>query len=1146
MARSYERLLGALHQARMGLFGGDAASRRARRKQRAKFSNALRFEQLEPRVVMSAAGLVPLGAQPTGPLTGKIVYTSGGHGWEWNTALNPDRYGTDRPEYGPEIIEDFGNQEQMSYYVDYLFRAGATVVPMRPVGRQTNERVVDNDSVGVTFTGAWSDSISTRYYDEDYGAVADAVPYRYANTAAGAETATATYTPSIPQEGFYPVYTWVLHGTDRTSQLYTVNHSGGSTEVRVDHSRVGNGWVYLGTYHFAAGSSATQGSVEISNQGTAGKVVIADAIRFGNGLGDSTVSGGPPSGLPREDENSWHWISRSIGIGTSLATAIGSGVSNVSAPSNFAEYMNAGSSPVGSNASSVYVSFHSNGTTGVPETALARGAIGLVDSDQFTPHQQDLALFLGRQINLDMQALNGTFEHNWSGRTTHWDDGGFGEIDLGSNAEMDATIIEVGFHDNTPDSQLMRDPRVRDQLARSTYEGTLEYFDVWGGLTSPAAVASVPVNVRATSAASGGVTISWNAGPAGVHGGAATGFRIYASTNGYGFDGGTFVAGGGTNTVTLNGYDPSLTYYFKVVAVNAGGESKGSEVMAVVPTAGAQRVLIVNGFDRLERGQNFRYPYAYTGDGLVDRTWSRYNNSYDYAVQMATAIHAGAPDVSISTTSNEAVISGAVNLNNYDAVMWILGEESTSTDTFNATEQTKTAAYLAQGGKLFVSGSEIGFDLEAQGGGASFYSNTLKADYLADDAASYSVNAAAGSIFTGLNFSFSNGNAFSSLTSQTYNVDTPDRINPVGGATAALTYASGVGAAGIQHTDAGSGSQLVMLAFPFETITTAANRAAVMERVVQYFQLTELPSEIEVILDNDDGAGVYSETGVWQASGLVGYNGGTIRAANVGSEATAQWQFTAPFAGQAEVFVQYPSTHSRATNAVFQIDTGNGVETASVNQTINGLTWVSLGTHFFEAGQRTITLNALLSSGGTAVNADAVRIVLTAGTAPNGDFDGDSHVDGYDFLAWQRGLGATDATPEQGDANGDGNVDAADLAIWQEQFGAVTPPPAAAAMSGAMAGQGNSGDLTSLAQFELALRQSGAAAKPAAIHDDSQFEVLGVAAASEQVGSEVPTSSAAVVTTPLAPTADAKSQETAELADQAIGRLSDWSWRDAF
>lgn len=169
----------------------------------------------------------------------------------------------------------------------------------------------------------------------------------------------------------------------------------------------------------------------------------------------------------------------------------------------------------------------------------------LIDSDAATPHQSDLALFTGRQINQDMQALNGTFEHNWSTRTSHSSSGGFGEIDLGLSAEMDATIIEVGFHDNTQDSQLLRNPKVRDQIGPSTYEAVLEYFDAWGGLTSPTTVASAPkITSNGMSNANGQVTLTWSAGlSGGVHGAAATGYRIYASVDGYGFDGGTLVAG---------------------------------------------------------------------------------------------------------------------------------------------------------------------------------------------------------------------------------------------------------------------------------------------------------------------------------------------------------------------------------------------------------------------------------------------------------------------------------------------------------------------------------------------------------------------------------------------------------------------------
>lgn len=811
---------------------------------RSRRNKTLRLESLEPRIALAAAGLVPVGSQPAGPLSGKIVYTSGGHGWQYNSSVG--RYATDRGDNN-EIVEDFGNQEQMTAYVDYLFRAGATVVPMRPVGRQVNEVVLDNDSAGVTFSGTWANSASSRYYDEDYGAVADAVPYRSATSTTGAETATATYTPNIPAAGMYPVYTWVLAGTNRTSQLYKVNHTGGQTQVRVDHRMVGGGWVYLGTYHFNAGSSAELGSVQISNQSAiGGGAVIADAIRFGNGMGDSTVSGGPSvSGYPREDENSWHWIARSLGVGTSLSTAIG-GANNVSAPSNFAEWMNADTNPFGS---SVYISFHSNAGGG-------RGAVGLIDSDQGTPNQSSLALYLGRQINQDMQALNGQFEYNWSTRTTHTYTSGFGEIDLGVSAEMDATIIETAFHDSVEDAAIMRDPKGRDALARATYQGTLEYFDNFGGLTSPVSVATAPTNVRALSNATGEVTVSWSAGPtapASALGGAATGFRVYASSDGYGFDGGTFVAGGGTVSLTLTGYDPALPYYFRVVAVNAGGESKPTEVATALPSGGVKQVLIVNGFDRFDRTQNFRYSYAYTGDLLVDRVWPRYNNSFDYVVQYHTAIQAAKPGVHVASTSNEAVISGAVNLGDYDTVIWILGNESEANDTLNATEQTKVSQFIAAGGNILISGSEIAFDLDQQNNGRTFFEGTLKGNYVSDDANTYTANTAAGGIFEGMSsFVFSSGSpstgasAYSTRDTQLYNVATPDVIAPQSGAVAALNYANGAGAAAIQVAGTGGAGSIVMLAFPFETITDASRRQQAMDRILDFFNVGPPVPEIDV------------------------------------------------------------------------------------------------------------------------------------------------------------------------------------------------------------------------------------------------------------------------------------------------------------
>ncbi|HEX6962440.1 MAG TPA: dockerin type I domain-containing protein, partial [Lacipirellula sp.] len=335
------------------------------------------------------------------------------------------------------------------------------------------------------------------------------------------------------------------------------------------------------------------------------------------------------------------------------------------------------------------------------------------------------------------------------------------------------------------------------------------------------------------------------------------------------------------------------------------------------PNGGEPRVLIVNGFDRLDRFQNFRYFYDFTGDNRVDRVWQRYNNSFDYAVQMATAIHANRPDLALSTTSNEAVISGAVNLNDYDAVMWILGDESTANETFSASEQGRVTSYLAQSGKLFVSGSEIGWDLDAQGltSDRSFYNNALKASYVADDAGTYSASGAPGSIFAGLNVSFSNGSEFSNLAGQTYNVDFPDRINPTEGSTAAMNYPSGPGVAGIQYTG-GDGSQVVLLAFPFEAITSAASRTAVMDRVLEYFQLIAPDADFD-----GDGAVDGRDFLSWQrhlgASGASPEQGDADGDGTVDGADLAHWreQFGAPAAMAASVIASSASESLWAANS---------------------------------------------------------------------------------------------------------------------------------------------------------------------------------------------------------------------------------------
>lgn len=997
-------------------------------------NRTLAAEALEPREMLSADGLVSIGSQPSGALDDKIVYVHGGHGY---TAVSGG-WGYQRPLL-LDMVEDLGNPDQTTEFVDYLWDAGATVVPLRPIGHQPNEVVIDNSDTEVTVTGSWGIGSGSIYFGE----LGDD-PYLFATTSS-VETATVSYRPNISSEGFYPVYSWAPAGSNRAEdQLYRVHHSGGATEITVDHSRVGNGLVYLGTFHFEAG---TEGRVEISNRSDqVGRVVVADMIRFGNGIGDIDRGNGV-SGQIRENEAGLYWVEwhveRSQGISTSTYRASSDDrTATVSLAPRYATYMN--QSGIGALSDRVFVSFHSNAGGGT-----ARGVLGLYNGNNrasaATPNQFLLADTLASEVNDDLVAQNGSFEHNWfdNGNNVTLDrtDIEFGEINNERiNNEFDATIIETGYHDNQLDAEMLRDPRVRDALARATYQGLVDYFRVVDGGATPDVDAPPAItDFRVETNSSGSATLTWTPGTASSFAGdTATEYVVYASTNGFGFDGGTVVAGSGTTTTTLTGLDPTKTYYFRIAARNAGGESPKSEVLAARPSTDSDKILIVNGFDRLSRNLVPQEPFP--GGGAADRIWLRNANSFDYVTQVAGSISNLGTAASIASASNEQVASGAVNLNDYEAVVWILGEESSVDDTFNPSEQTAVSDYLGQGGKLFVSGAEIGWDLDNLNNGRSFYNNSLRADYVADDSGNYDVSGAAGSIFEGINFSFDDGTLF-------YDSEFPDVINPNAGSSAALTYDNGAGNAAIQYSGNG-GEQVVMLAFPFETITEAEKRDEVMGAVLDFFGFSSNPPvTINYFLDNDDSAPIYTETGTWITSSDPGFDGGTQRFNLVGFAGTATWQTDLPFAGEAEVFVQFDAASNRATGSSFTVTSGSESLTTAVDQTQNDFSWVSLGILNASAGPISVTLDSLNSTGpaNSLVIADVVRIDLTGVIPPNGDFNSDGNVNAADFTVWRDSLGDT-ITPGTGaDASNNGLIDQDDYDIWVQTYGLSFPMTASTA-----------------------------------------------------------------------------------------------------
>lgn len=719
--------------------------------------------------------------QPQGALSGASIFISPGHGWYYSGTLG--RWATQRGNTN-NIIEDLSNGEAvLEYLVPYLWNAGARVYTTRERDLNPNMVIVDNGGAGYSTTGSWTTaSLPDQAYNDDL---------QRAVTVTGAPTATATFTPTIPADGFYSVYVWYNNagtGTEASDARFTVNHSGGSTEWTQNLNRDGYTWKFIGSYHFEAGTS---GSVVVDNQtGTAGQYVVADAVRFGGGMGDfpDDVSG-TTSGEPRWEESGRYYAGY-------MGKADWASFGTVWALSNWADWECEDSWEGGANDNAIYVAWHTN----APDPGSGTSSFAYTTGDWEDPFEgvaggDILRDHIHTELINDIRA---GWDAGWINRGTHT--ANFGEINPSQNNDMPAALTEIAFHATPSDAQQLREPNFRRLAARAVYQGIVKFYHDYFYLTEgnsefndDTLLPEPPTNLRVVNNGSGGITLNWNAPSSNTGddllGDPATGYRVYQSTNGKGFDNGVTVAGTST---TINGLTPGEVYFFRVTATNSGGESFPTETLAArVRTSPGTPILIVNGFDRLDRNMNIVEDDPYDTDDL-HRGYLWLMNTYDYIIAHANAIDTF--DRDFDSCANESVESGQIDLFDYDTVVWILGEESNADDTFSSTEQAAVTAFLNAGGSIFVSGAEIGYELDGLNQGRSFYENDLHVDYVSDDAGSYAATGATGSIFDGIALTFDNGSSI-------YDVDFPDVLAANAGSVAALNYSGGGGPTSVEDFD---------------------------------------------------------------------------------------------------------------------------------------------------------------------------------------------------------------------------------------------------------------------------------------------------------------------------------------------------------
>ena len=733
-----------------------------------------------------------------GGLAGKSVYLSAGHGWYFHPDLG---WKTQRGAYNG-IIEDHNNAESVNQYlIAYLRQAGADVFPARDPAMVQAELIVDNGAGYSESGGLFLSGIYTRSYGGSYRFVL--------SVASGTATAASTWSAPVSVSGWYPVYAWYVSAvTNVPDARYRITHAGGSSDVIINQRTHGYTWRYLGTFYFRAGSTAT---VTLSNASSVvGMAVVADAIRLGGGIGNIDRGAGP-SQKPRWEEASRYWTMQ-LGAPASVYdsrpgelwcdSTAPDACDDINARPRYADWEN-----IGTGDDAVFVSWHSNGGGG-----NARGTVSYVYNNDPNPPYNEWLRVPGA-LELQSAVHNRVIQAIRAGWDPTWYDFGKWQGNLGEVREtrsVPAMLIEMAFHDNITDAAQLREPRFAQLLARAVYQGIVNYYSQKDGVTARY-LPEPPERLMVRNVGNRALSVSWQA-PATFAFGTSTdpaqSYRVYLSSDGFAWDNGRVVSG---TSVTLNGFAWGQVVYARVTAVNAGGESFPTPVLAA-RVGTAPRVLIVHGFDSLDASMRLL-------EGAATRMILDRMNRGNYIVQ-----HAAVITEPFDSAVRQAVNADAITLAGYRLVDWYAGAQSTGDGVLTAAERQALRQFVAGAGRvLLVSGSNVAAHLGSAD--AAFLAEVLGATYVGDGSASYQASAVSPGLFSGLAaLGIDDG------TQGAYNAWSNDVVQPATGASSVLSYGSG-GVAGVSKPHA-SGALSVYLAFPLETVYSSPARQSVMARVL--------------------------------------------------------------------------------------------------------------------------------------------------------------------------------------------------------------------------------------------------------------------------------------------------------------------------
>ena len=842
------------------------------------------------------------------------------HGWYYENSK--DRWQWQRSRLFMTVEDLWTMSFVVPYITPMLENAGASVFLPRERDIQRHEIIVDADgsSKGSVYLEKGQDFIAAS--EKGFGLKVPFLlegenPFQMGETrqmfARKKEDSKISYIPEIPETGEYALYvSYAVNNENVTDAHYTVFHSGGKTSFLVNQTMGGGTWIYLGTFRFEKGNDPTHAMIELTNEsGERGKWVSADAVKLGGGMGnivrgkieamdhlrkvrnekgfeiDSALWLPYASQRPRYQEGARYYL-QYAGMPDSLVYSINKDKSDYKddyqSRGEWVNYlMGTPNGPTGhpevkglNVPMDMALAFHSD--AGITPDSSIIGSL-MIYNTTFAPEtfpngqskwaSRDLADIVQTQVVGDLQKL---YDPQWT-RRGMWNK----QYSEAARPKVPTVLSEFLSHQNFADMLLAQDPRFKFDVSRAYYKGILKFLAFQNG--QKYIVQPLPVNHLQMSLDGKELRLSWTPvvdelEPSAV----AKSYKVYTRIEQGGFDNGRQV---NEPSLLLSDLTPGVIYSFKITALNEGGESFPSEILACsLPTDDRKPILIVNAFDRVsgpqaydngqqagfitahDEGVAYKNDLSFVGEQYDFNRKSSWKdddasgfgsshadqetrlvqgNSFDYPMVHGQSIRNN--EFGFISMSDEAFVQKNWDRNSFSALDIIFGEEKTTKHLYGFARKDFTlytpemrAAVLKytslEHAKLFISGAYIGTDLELCGDtlARKFAADVLHYKLMTNQASKcgqvYPVNS--------MKNQFPHEFSFVQDYNQTiYKVESPDAIEPKGkDAQVLFRYKDNNKTAGVCFD---GNYHVVAMGFPFETISTDHQRDELMGQILKFW-----------------------------------------------------------------------------------------------------------------------------------------------------------------------------------------------------------------------------------------------------------------------------------------------------------------------